>query len=148
MHANCILSTTLTLTRSISRTKFPTHQHNHTTTSYYNTAGEPTPMVVVDDVLVRPPEPRPRDLGVLVSIIATSKSWDNVVHTLEALRPRWCSLAVDLWNRPKSQSAQEARRRVYNRHSDALKLFDRVLFFNTATCSWPTTITLLWSPPH
>ena len=54
------------------------------------------------------------DLGLLVSILGTSEPsvWANVRHSLRSLRPRWSSLAVDLWSRPANVSALEARRQV------------------------------------
>lgn len=47
------------------------------------------------------------------------------------LRPRWSSLAVDLWSRPSNSSAAEARKRVHAEHADVLSLFGRVLFLET-----------------
>lgn len=74
------------------------------------------------------------DLGLLISILYTAEAsvWYNVEHTLDALRPRWSSLAVDLWNRPSNSSASEVRLALLQRHGKVIARFCRVLFLETA----------------
>ena len=75
----------------------------------------------------------PADLGLLVSILHTADAWTwrNVGRSLRRLRPRWSSLAVDLWRRTNS-SAADARLAVLTQHASVLALFSRVLFFDAA----------------
>lgn len=75
-----------------------------------------------------------RDVGLLVSIIATAdqRIWWNLEHSVRSLRPRWSSLAVDLWSRANGMTAAEARLKIYLNYTSVLSLFDRTLFLNTA----------------
>jgi hypothetical protein len=77
----------------------------------------------------------PRDLGLLVSILATANgpTWTNVGHSLDVLRPKWSSLAIDMWIRPKHVSTSRMRRVIYGNFSSILARFDRVVFLNTAS---------------
>ena len=73
------------------------------------------------------------DLGLLISILHTDPptTWSNVAHTLTVLKPKWSSLAIDLWRRPSNVSALDARQVVHSRYADVLSLFSRVLFLDT-----------------
>jgi hypothetical protein len=79
----------------------------------------------------------PNDVGVLISILHTAEPsvWRNVGRSVRRLRPRWSSLAVDLWNRDSNTSATSARHSVLTRHAGVLALFSRVLFLDTASRS-------------
>ena len=81
-----------------------------------------------------PPRHGTADIGLLISILGSAETpvWRNVAHSLHSLRPRWSSLAVDIWDRPENCSALEARRGVYARHAEVLALFSRVLFLDSA----------------
>lgn len=74
-----------------------------------------------------------RDIGLLISMLHTSSEheWETVAQNLKRLRPRFSSLAIDIWTR-KNVSAVEARQRVHQKYSHVLALFSRVNFFDTA----------------
>ena len=76
-----------------------------------------------------------QDIGLLISILHTSEEgvWRNVGESVRRLRPRWCSIAVDLWNRPPNVSIAIARAAVWEQRSHVLAQFSRVLFLDTAS---------------
>ena len=76
-----------------------------------------------------------QDLGVLISIICSAppQTWQNVLHSLESLRPVWSSLAIDAWDRPLNESVLDVRRSIFARYGQVLALFSRVLFLDTAS---------------
>jgi hypothetical protein len=74
------------------------------------------------------------DIGLLVTIAASAKpsAWDNVLRSMRILRPRFSSIAIDLWLRPAATSnAAQAQRHVESMHSRALSLFSRVEWLDT-----------------
>jgi hypothetical protein len=74
------------------------------------------------------------EVGLLISILhsAAPSVWSNVEHTMQSVRPRWSSLAIDMWSRPANASLVDVRAAVLAAHQRVLSLFSRVLFLSTA----------------
>lgn len=75
------------------------------------------------------------DIGLLVTIAASAKPWvyDNVVRSMRILKPRFSSIAVDLWLRPATTSSSaHAQRHVQTTHARTLTLFSHVEWLDTA----------------
>lgn len=75
-----------------------------------------------------------RDVGVLISILSRAPTdvWKNVEQSMTMLRPRWSSLAIDLWDRAPSSSALRAQTDVHAAYASILARFSRTLFLNMA----------------
>jgi hypothetical protein len=73
-----------------------------------------------------------RDIGLLISILfsAPPEEWHITMRNLQRLRPRFSSLAIDVWRRPSNMSALDARRETYRLNGKVLALFDRVAFYD------------------
>jgi len=76
------------------------------------------------------------DVALLTNILWTrDEEWETIKGNWQTVKPRFSSIAIDMFDRPNGETPEQARALVMQKHGDVVALFDRVNFFSTGNKS-------------